>query len=319
MGLVSRNVEAGMCMEEAIKNFQSPAQLRSLFELRISEGAPAPNLYSKFIQVLASDYSINQSMTEEEAESIANIASYQVRHSPGHHKRQHATLKHLDQFRKIQPYYTSSSITKSSLRGNARQNWQRNPPRKRKPGSDVGPYQHHTELEQLIDFVHPDEDTDTDLHNLGLSGEYLNTVWKPNTPPHTIQMEEGMHCYLLRNLSPDDGLLNNTKIEIQKIRELITAEILSAKVTDHNLEIVPIIGDGECLYRTISFYLFDSNQSHYTDIRTAIAEELQNQPQKYDAFGATNNDHEEQNLEELIKSVSTPGSWGSKLSLKGSR
>ncbi|GAU90481.1 hypothetical protein RvY_02889 [Ramazzottius varieornatus] len=72
------------------------------------------------------------------------------------------------------------------------------------------------------------DDSDTDLQNLGISEEFLNTISKPNTPPHTLRLKEGMHCYLLRNLSPDDGLLSDTKIKIQKItRQLITAELIS--------------------------------------------------------------------------------------------
>ncbi|GAV09105.1 hypothetical protein RvY_18702 [Ramazzottius varieornatus] len=69
MGLVVRNGEADLCMEEAIKGLRSPAQLRSLFVLLINEGAHAVDLYNKFVRTLASDYTISQSLAEQEAEN----------------------------------------------------------------------------------------------------------------------------------------------------------------------------------------------------------------------------------------------------------
>ncbi|GAU90479.1 hypothetical protein RvY_02887 [Ramazzottius varieornatus] len=69
MGLVAKNGEADLRMQEAIECLRSPAQLRSLFVLLINEGAPAADLYCRFLTQLAKDFTANHSLPEQEAEN----------------------------------------------------------------------------------------------------------------------------------------------------------------------------------------------------------------------------------------------------------
>ena len=298
-----------------------------------------------------------------------------------------------------------------------------------------------------------DGETDSQLEQLGLTEDFLNSMTKPNIPPHVLTVKEGMHCYLLRNLSPDDNLLNNTKMKILKIsRQLLTAELLLTGETvlipritfvlgmptkkfiinrkqfpircgycktfnrsqgdtlkkcgldlreppfehgqlyvgtsrvqnrttimalcnaenltpenhprtfnvvyhellldqpqtnkppskrkdrrnqqlsklliaqpvnsyrqqfliNHSLKIISIAGDSECLYRTISHFLFDGNQENFAVIRQHIIRELQTNAHLYAAYFAVNNDREEPTIPALIEALRSPGIWGSHMSL----
>ena len=44
--------------------------------------------------------------------------------------------------------------------------------------------------------------------------EFFNNVNFPNVPPHELQLKPGMECFIVRNLSPDEGLPNNTQVTI---------------------------------------------------------------------------------------------------------
>ena len=52
---------------------------------------------------------------------------------------------------------------------------------------------------------------------MGMNEEFYNSLNYPNVPPHELKLKTGMDCYIVRNLSPEDGLLNNTPIRILSI------------------------------------------------------------------------------------------------------
>ncbi|XP_055350894.1 uncharacterized protein LOC129597400 [Paramacrobiotus metropolitanus] len=68
LGLFNDSTESKLCMEEAIAQFCSPAQLRTLFFLLVTEGAPGPSLYETFKSHMAEDYRLNQKLSEWESE-----------------------------------------------------------------------------------------------------------------------------------------------------------------------------------------------------------------------------------------------------------
>ena len=51
--------------------------------------------------------------------------------------------------------------------------------------------------------------------------EFFNQVNYPNIPPHQLKLKTGMEAFITRNLSPDEGLLNNTQIIILNITKLL--------------------------------------------------------------------------------------------------
>ena len=66
-----------------------------------------------------------------------------------------------------------------------------------------------------------------DYYRLGITEDFLHSIQLPNIPPHILKLKVGMEGFLLRNLSPDDKLLNNTKIRVLAIsRNLLTVELL---------------------------------------------------------------------------------------------
>ena len=59
-----------------------------------------------------------------------------------------------------------------------------------------------------------------------MTTEFFNQVNYPNVPPHDLMLKIGMEGFIVRNLSPDEGLLNNTQIVILNI----TKSLLQVKV-----------------------------------------------------------------------------------------
>ena len=47
--------------------------------------------------------------------------------------------------------------------------------------------------------------------------EFFNQINFPNVPPHELKVKVGMECFIVRNLSPDEGILNNTQVKILHI------------------------------------------------------------------------------------------------------
>ena len=61
-----------------------------------------------------------------------------------------------------------------------------------------------------------------------MTEEFFNNVKFPNVPPHELRLKVGMECFLVRNLSPDEGLLNNTQVTVVGI----TRYLLQVRLTD---------------------------------------------------------------------------------------
>ena len=51
----------------------------------------------------------------------------------------------------------------------------------------------------------------------GLNEDFYNRPTSPNVQPHELHLKKGMECYILRNIAPNDGLLNNTPVRIVDI------------------------------------------------------------------------------------------------------
>ena len=62
----------------------------------------------------------------------------------------------------------------------------------------------------------------------GLNEDFFNIISKPNSPPHELHLKSGEECYIMRNISPNGGLLNNTMVKVIEItRRLIKVLILA--------------------------------------------------------------------------------------------
>ena len=65
-----------------------------------------------------------------------------------------------------------------------------------------------------------------------VTADFFNQVNYPNVPPHDPKLKVGMEGFIIRNLSPDEGLLNNTQIIIINItRSLLQVRILNTQKT----------------------------------------------------------------------------------------
>ena len=51
---------------------------------------------------------------------------------------------------------------------------------------------------------------------LRFNPEYLNTLNPNGFPPHTLNLKPGMPLMLLRNINPQDGLCNGTKLVFER-------------------------------------------------------------------------------------------------------
>ena len=47
-----------------------------------------------------------------------------------------------------------------------------------------------------------------------ITTEFFNQINFPNVPPHELKLKVGMECYIVRNLSPEEGILNNTQVKV---------------------------------------------------------------------------------------------------------
>ena len=54
----------------------------------------------------------------------------------------------------------------------------------------------------------------SDFFKNNVTEEFFNNVNFRNIPPHDLRPKVGIDCFLVRNLSPDEGLLNNTQVKI---------------------------------------------------------------------------------------------------------
>ena len=70
--------------------------------------------------------------------------------------------------------------------------------------------------------------------SMGMNEDFYNSLNFPNVPPHELKLKVGMECYVVRNLSPEDGLLNNTPIRIIKISKyFLMVELISSNKCSH--------------------------------------------------------------------------------------
>ena len=63
----------------------------------------------------------------------------------------------------------------------------------------------------------------TGYFSVGMNEGFYNTLNFPNVPPHELKLKVGMECFVVRNLSPEDGLLNNTPVRVLKISKYFLA------------------------------------------------------------------------------------------------
>ena len=61
--------------------------------------------------------------------------------------------------------------------------------------------------------------------------EFLNSLNISGMPPHELNLKIGLPIMLLRNINPNAGLCNGTRLKIQKVfSRLIQAEISFGKI-----------------------------------------------------------------------------------------
>ena len=60
-----------------------------------------------------------------------------------------------------------------------------------------------------------------------MNEDFCKSVHVSNAPPHELKLCEGMECYITRNLCPDDGLLNNTLVEVLSITRNLKKVLVS--------------------------------------------------------------------------------------------
>ena len=64
LGLLKTDSEAHICLKEAVDTLFDPNQIRSLFVLLDSDGAPAPELYDLYPMKMSEDYQYNNHMSD---------------------------------------------------------------------------------------------------------------------------------------------------------------------------------------------------------------------------------------------------------------
>lgn len=79
---------------------------------------------------------------------------------------------------------------------------------------------------QYLSFDSVVSDDQNDVQNF--PPEFLNQQQSSGLPPHNLKLKIGAVIMLLRNLSPEDGLSNGTKLKVKELHQnAILAEILS--------------------------------------------------------------------------------------------
>ena len=69
LGLLEDTSEAEYCMNEAIAGLCTPYELRTLFVILVSEGAPASILYEQHWPYMSKDMKLNRNLSEELAKN----------------------------------------------------------------------------------------------------------------------------------------------------------------------------------------------------------------------------------------------------------
>ena len=54
--------------------------------------------------------------------------------------------------------------------------------------------------------------------------DFLSLTTEPGVPPHALRLKPGCICSIMRNLSVDDGLVNNTRVIITRLNQF-TVEV----------------------------------------------------------------------------------------------
>ncbi|XP_055337067.1 ATP-dependent DNA helicase pif1-like [Paramacrobiotus metropolitanus] len=66
-----------------------------------------------------------------------------------------------------------------------------------------------------------------DIFQNDMDIDFFHSLNRPNIPPHEIKLKAGCHCYIVRNICPEDGLLNNTQVEVVSInKSLVQVKLL---------------------------------------------------------------------------------------------
>ena len=70
----------------------------------------------------------------------------------------------------------------------------------------------------------------SDFFKQNVTEEFFNQINYPNIPPHELQLKIGMECYIVRNLAPEEGILNNTQVTILRI----TRNLIQVRLTENS-------------------------------------------------------------------------------------
>ena len=78
--------------------------------------------------------------------------------------------------------------------------------------------------------------TPTLLHRFfstSLDEDFLHVINQPNVPPHELKLKLGIDSYIMRNLLPEEGLVNNARIQILEIKKYLIKVKLLLNVSIH--------------------------------------------------------------------------------------
>ena len=69
-----------------------------------------------------------------------------------------------------------------------------------------------------------------------LTPEFLHEIHEPGVPLHELRLKESARCVLMRNLSPENGLVKNARVVIKKLLEnVIEVELVLTSVYEKDI------------------------------------------------------------------------------------
>ncbi|XP_055352117.1 uncharacterized protein LOC129598304 [Paramacrobiotus metropolitanus] len=221
LGLFNDSTESKLCMEEAVAQFCIPCQLRILFFLLITEGAPGPSLYDAFkIEPLNENTLVERELARYDAKDTESVHQAMLGQLNKDQRKIYDFIVEKIQSKKGGLIYINGAADTAILSLRNYQVDSLNDDIFNDLPGRAGTLLSYDELDST--------DGSSNHFDDGLNEDFLHSLNENNVPPHELKVKEGMECYLLRNISPEDGLLNNAKIIVLKFtRNVLTARVVA--------------------------------------------------------------------------------------------
>ena len=88
------------------------------------------------------------------------------------------------------------------------------------------------------------------MYNPLAASDILNQIQYPGTPPHRLHLKVGAVCFIMRNLSFEDGLMNNTKVVITALYNRTVEVLILAGPAKGQIRSIPRITFKQTWHRT---------------------------------------------------------------------